>query len=87
LSSACSRHPRTHATARTRRTRRHTTPPKQARADEFGLGDDPEAAAEAAEARGEDGAGAGSSGKFAWSNSDREYSYDELLGEWPWPRM
>jgi hypothetical protein len=51
----------------------------QARADEFGLEDDPEAEAEAAE-RGE--GGKEGAGKFAWSNSDREYTYDELLGEW-----
>lgn len=51
----------------------------QSRKDEFDLDDDPEAAAEAAE-RGDEGAAAG--GKFAWSNSDREYTYDELLGEW-----
>jgi hypothetical protein len=50
----------------------------QARADEFGLEDDPEAEAEAAE-RGE--GGREGAGKFAWSNSDREYTYDELLGE------
>jgi hypothetical protein len=50
----------------------------QTRADEFGLEDDPEAEAEAAE-RGE-GSGEGA-GKFVWSNSDREYTYDELLGE------
>jgi hypothetical protein len=51
----------------------------QSRKDEFDLDDDPEAAAEAAE-RGDEGAAAG--GKFAWSNNDREYTYDELLGEW-----
>jgi hypothetical protein len=51
---------------------------RQSRKDEFDLDDDPEAAAEAAE-RGDEGAAAG--GKFAWSNSDREYTYDELLGE------
>lgn len=51
----------------------------QSRKDEFDLDDDPEAAAEAAE-RGDEGAAAG--GKFAWSNTDREYTYDELLGEW-----
>uniref|UniRef100_A0A383WMS0 Eukaryotic translation initiation factor 2 subunit beta n=1 Tax=Tetradesmus obliquus TaxID=3088 RepID=A0A383WMS0_TETOB len=47
---------------------------KKTRADEFGLEAeaDPEAEAEAAE-RGE------GAGKFAWSNSDREYTYDELL--------
>ncbi|KAF8071367.1 Eukaryotic translation initiation factor 2 subunit beta [Scenedesmus sp. PABB004] len=46
---------------------------KKARADEF-ADDDPEAEAEAAE-RGE----AEQGGKFAWSNTDREYTYDELL--------
>jgi hypothetical protein len=47
----------------------------QERKDEFGLDEDPEAAAEAEE----EGAAAG--GKFSWSNTDREYTYDELLGE------
>lgn len=49
----------------------------QSRKDEFDLDDDPEAAAEAAER--DEGAAAG--GKFSWSNTDREYTYDELLGE------
>ncbi|KAF6251575.1 eukaryotic translation initiation factor 2 beta [Scenedesmus sp. NREL 46B-D3] len=48
---------------------------KKARADEFGLEDDPEAEAEAAERD----AGKEGGGKFVWSNSDREYTYDELL--------
>ena len=48
----------------------------QSRKDEFDLDDDPEAAAEA---EGDENAAAG--GKFAWSNTDREYTYDELLGE------
>jgi hypothetical protein len=69
----------------------HTTPPppppppppplqQQSRKDEFDLDDDPEAAAEAAE-RGDGEAGSSSGGKHAWSNTDREYTYDELLGE------
>lgn len=51
--------------------------PLQTRNDEFDLDDDPEAAAEAAER--EEGTAAG--GKFSWSNTDREYTYEELLGE------
>jgi hypothetical protein len=49
----------------------------QDRKDAFDLDDDPEAAAEAEEGEG----GATGSGKFSWSNTDREYTYDELLGE------
>ena len=49
----------------------------QSRKDEFDLDDDPEAAAEAAER--DEGSAAG--GKFSWSNTDREYTYEELLGE------
>jgi len=48
---------------------------KKSRKDEFDLDDDPEAAAEAAER--DEGAAAG--GKFSWSNTDREYTYEELL--------
>eukprot|EP00775_Hariotina_reticulata_P009136 gene9136-9304_t len=48
---------------------------KKARKDEF-EDDDPEAEAEAAE-RGD--SAAEGLGKFSWSNSDREYTYDELL--------
>lgn len=47
---------------------------KKARADEFADGEDPEKAAEA-----EDEAAA-TNGKFSWSQTDREYTYDELLG-------
>jgi translation initiation factor 2 subunit 2 len=46
---------------------------KKARADEFADDEDPEKAAEAEQEA------ATSSGKFVWSGSDREYSYDELL--------
>lgn len=48
----------------------------QDRKDAFDLDDDPEAAAEAEE----EGTAAG--GKFSWSNTDREYTYEELLGEY-----
>lgn len=51
--------------------------PPQDRKDAFDLDDDPEAAAEAEEGEG----GVVGSGKFSWSNTDREYTYDELLGE------
>eukprot|EP00878_Enallax_costatus_P001213 GHUV01001355.1.p1 GENE.GHUV01001355.1~~GHUV01001355.1.p1 ORF type:complete len:277 (+),score=93.88 GHUV01001355.1:87-917(+) len=46
---------------------------KKARGDEFADEDDPEKAAEA------EHEAATSSGKFLWSGTDREYTYDELL--------
>ena len=50
---------------------------RQARADEFaGEEGDPEAEAEAAAAE------ASAAGGFPWSGTDRDYTYDELLGGW-----
>lgn len=50
---------------------------KKTRAAEFELEEgDPEAEAEAAA---EVGPG---TKQFSWSGTDREYTYDELLGEW-----
>jgi hypothetical protein len=46
----------------------------QARKDEFDEEADPEAEAEAAERE-------NAVGSFSWSGTDRDYTYDELLGE------
>jgi len=68
-SSTAGTHPNCHQPQLTQTT--------QTRADEFAADEnDPEAEAEAA-AAGETATG----GSFPWSGTDRDYSYDELLGE------